>query len=152
MAGASLTILQVAGMVGAFLAGGLSDRFGRRRILVISFIVSPILLFLFVQSEGALQIPLLILLGFFAISVVPVIMAVVLENFPENRSFANGIYMSMSFLIRALVVLLVGFLADLVDLRFTFLISAGLLPFGLIFVRLLPGSPRHSGGAETSSR
>ncbi len=151
MAGASLTILQVAGMVGAFLAGGLSDRFGRRRILVISFLASPILLFLFVQSEGALQIPLLILLGFFAISVVPVIMAVVLENFPENRSFANGIYMSMSFLIRALVVLLVGFLADLVDLRFTFLISAGLLPFGLIFVRLLPDSPRRIGEAETTS-
>lgn len=145
MAGASLTILEVSGMVGAFTAGALSDRFGRRRMLIISFITTPIFMFLFIQTTSLWQIPLLILLGFFAISIVPVIMAIVMENYPKNRSFANGIYMAVSFILSALAVLLVGFLSDLVDLRFTFMVSAGLLPLGLPFIFMLPKSPTPPG-------
>ena len=79
VAGASLTILQVAGMLGAFLAGSFSDRFGRRRMLGLSFALTPILLVLFIFASNALRIPLLVGLGFSSISVVPVIMAIVLE-------------------------------------------------------------------------
>ncbi len=143
-AGASLTILEVSGMVGSFLAGPLSDRFGRRRILVISFITTPILMFLFVRVNNQFQIPLLTLLGFFAISVTPVIMAIVMENAPANRSFANGVYMAISFILSALSTLIIGLLSDLVDLRTTFLISACILPVGLPFIFLLPKSIKHS--------
>jgi len=143
VAGASLTILQVAGMLGAFLAGSFSDRFGRRRMLAISFTVTPVLMILFIFASNTLRIPLLVMLGFFAISVVPVIMAVVLENAPENRSLANGVYMASSFILQALSILLVGFLSDLMDLRFTFIISAALLPIGLPFIFLLPKSTQH---------
>jgi FSR family fosmidomycin resistance protein-like MFS transporter len=140
MAGASLTILEVSGMIGAFLAGTLSDRFGRRRMLTISFTLTPVLMFLLTITRDLWQIPVLIFLGFFAISVTPVIMAIVMENFPENRSFANGIYMALSFLIGALATLLVGLLSDLVNMQFTFLISAGLALFGLPIIFWLPKS------------
>ena len=142
VAGASLTILEVAGMLGAFLAGSFSDRFGRRRMLAISFALTPILMLIFIFATNTLRIPLLVMLGFFAISVVPVIMAIVLENAPENRSLANGIYMASSFILNAFSILLVGFLSDLMDLRFTFIISAALLPIGLPFIFLLPKSKR----------
>ena len=142
MAGFSLTILEVSGMVGAFLAGGLSDRFGRRRMLVISFVATPILMFLFVRANAFWKLPLLVLLGFFAIAVVPVFMAIVMENAAEQRAFANGVYMATSFVLHALAVIVIGLLADLIDLRFTFLVSAGLLPLCLPFVRLLPKSVR----------
>ena len=140
VAGASLSILETAGVVGAFLSGSLSDRFGRRRMLVISFIGTPIFMFLFIYSKGILQVPLLIFMGFFGISITPVIMAIVLENFPDNRSFANGIYMAFNFVLMALATLTVGQLADLINLRFTFIISAGLILCGLPFIRLLPKS------------
>jgi len=138
MAGFSLTILETAGVIGAFLAGGLSDKFGRRRLLTISYLVTPILIVLFVSANGVLQIPLLMLLGFFIISTTPVIMAIVLENAPEQRAFANGVYMATNSILHALAILLVGFIADRIDLRFTFLLSAGLLPLCILFVRLLP--------------
>ena len=137
-AGVSLTVLEIAGMIGAFMAGSLSDRLGRRRMLFISYIVTPIIMFLFVQSNALLRIPILQLLGFFSLSVTPVILAVVLENASVNRSFANGIFMAVSFLIQALATLMVGFISDLVDLRFTFLLSAALLPVGILVIRLLP--------------
>jgi MFS transporter, FSR family, fosmidomycin resistance protein len=142
MAGFSLTILEVSGMVGAFLAGGLSDRFGRRRMLVISFVATPILMFLFVRANAFWKLPLLVLLGFFAIAVVPVFMAIVMENAADQRAFANGVYMATSFVLHALAIIVVGLLADLIDLRFTFLVSAALLPLCLPFVRLLPKSVR----------
>jgi len=143
VAGASLTILQVSGMVGAFLAGGLSDRFGRRLMLIIAYVATPILMYLFIQSKNAMQIPLLILLGFFAVSVVPVIMAIVLENANENRSFANGVYMAVSFIIQALATLLVGIISDAVNLQVTFTISAGLVFLGLPFILMLPKSTKN---------
>ncbi|MEA3325743.1 MAG: MFS transporter [Chloroflexota bacterium] len=149
-AGASLSILEVSGMVGSFLSGPLSDRFGRRRMLVISFIATPLLMFLFVHMNNLFRIPLLALLGFFAISVTPVILAIVMENAPANRSFTNGVYMALSFVLSALSTLLVGLLSDLVNLRTTFLISACILPVGLPFIFLLPKSIRHTHKPEKS--
>lgn len=140
MAGFSLTILEVAGMAGAFLAGSLSDKFGRRRMLVISFVLTPILMVLFVYANALWRLPLLLLLGFFAISVVPVFMAIVMENAPQQRAFANGVYMASNFLLHSLAVILVGVVSDGFDLRFTFLVTAGLLPLSLPFVRMLPRS------------
>ena len=142
MAGMSLTILEVAGMTGAFLVGGLSDKFGRRRMLVISFIVTPILMFMFLQADALWKLPLLVLLGFFSIATIPVFMAIVMENAPGQRAFANGVYMATSFVLQSLAVLLVGIVSDRFDLRFTFMVSAGLLPLCLPFVRLLPKSVR----------
>lgn len=140
VAGASLSILEAAGVVGAFLAGSLSDHLGRRKMLAISFSGTPIFMFLFVQVHGALQVPLLMLLGFFAISVTPVIMAIVQENFPENRSFANGIYMAINFVLSSTAVLMVGKIADLSSLRSTFYVSAGIILIGLPVIRLIPKS------------
>jgi len=111
-------------------------------MLVISFIATPIFMILFILDKGIFQIPLLMLLGFFGISITPVIMAIVLENFPNNRSFANGIYMAFNFIFMASGTLLVGKLGDLFTLKTTFIISAGLILCGLPFIRMLPKSTR----------
>jgi len=150
MAGASLTILEIAGMAGAFLAGALSDRFGRRRMLLISFTATPLFLVLFIYAKDLWRFPLLVLLGFFAISIAPVIMAIVMENAGNNRFFANGIYMAVSFVLHALTILLVGLLSDLLDLRLTFLISALFVPLGLPAILLLPKS-NHSDNKKLSN-
>jgi len=138
MAGASLTILQAAGMVGVIIAGSLSDKYGRRVLLLVSYIATPLFILFFISTGGILQIISLILLGFSSISVAPVLMTIVHEHAPDNRSFANGIYMALSFIMTALSTLLVGILSDAVNLRFTFLISAGMLPIGIPILWLLP--------------
>ncbi|PKN88543.1 MAG: MFS transporter [Chloroflexi bacterium HGW-Chloroflexi-8] len=142
VAGASLSILEAAGVAGAFLAGSLSDRFGRRTILTISFLVSPLIMLLFLQTQGLVQIPFLMIMGFFAISAPPVLLAIVQENFLENRSFANGIFMAINFALMSLAVLLVGRISDLSSLRFTFYLSAAVVLLGAPFIRLLPKSRR----------
>ena len=78
------------------------------------------------------------------ISVVPVIMAIVMENFSENRSFANGIYMAVSFVIGSIASILVGLLSDLLEMQTTFMISAGLVVLGLPIIFWLAKSAKRS--------
>ncbi|NLE75452.1 MAG: MFS transporter [Chloroflexi bacterium] len=138
LAGVSLTALETAGVVGALIGGSLSDRLGRRRVLFGSMISSSLLMLLFLAVEGWVRFPLLLLLGLTALSVAPVIMASVQENFPQSRSMANGIYMALNFGIRVPVLLVVGALADWLGLHTAFVISAILSLVGLPFLRWLP--------------
>jgi len=137
-AGVSLSIMEAAGVLGAFLGGTISDRFGRRRVLAISMSAAPILTLLFVATEGWAQIILLPLMCLAALSTAPVMMAVVLESVPNNRATANGIYMSLSFLSRSAAVLILGALGDRFGLGLAFQISAFIMLLGVPFIRLLP--------------
>jgi len=91
-----------------------------------------------------LVVPLLLLLGFSAVAVMPVSMALVQESFPQDRALANGIYMAINFLVQALGVLLLGAMADRLGLRSAFTISAAVILLGLPIIFLLPkrGTPK----------
>jgi FSR family fosmidomycin resistance protein-like MFS transporter len=139
LAGASLTLLEAAGVAGALLGGSLSDRLGRREVIGAALLVTPVLMFLFLLADGWLRVPLLLGLGLTALSVIPVLMALVQESFPENRALANGVYMALSFLIRSGAVLVVGAIGDSWGMRAAFAVSAFAPLLGLPFLRLFPG-------------
>jgi FSR family fosmidomycin resistance protein-like MFS transporter len=139
LAGASLSILEGGGVVGAMVGGSLSDFAGRRRTLVASFLVTPILMIALALASGWWRLPILPALGFSGLMATPVIMAAVQENAPGNRSLANGIYMALNFVLRAVIVVLVGAFADRTDMRTTFLSCAVLGLLGLPFIFRLPG-------------
>lgn len=142
LAGISLSVLEAAGVVGALLGGSLSDRLGRRVILLLSLLVTPVAMLVFLAAEGWLRFPLLLVMGLAALSVTPVIMALVQESFPENRALANGVYMALSFLIRSGVVVIVGTMADLWGMRPSFMVCALIMLLGLPFLLLLPARQR----------
>jgi FSR family fosmidomycin resistance protein-like MFS transporter len=141
LAGAALSILEGAGVVGALVGGSISDRFGRGRVLTVSMSITPLLLFAFVAAGDVLRFPLLILLGLFALSITPVIMALVQERFPDNRALANGVYMAMNFVLRSGAVLIVGLLSDGLGTAIAFLICGGLALVAVPFLRLLTPAP-----------
>ena len=137
-AGASLTVLEAAGVIGALFGGSMSDRLGRRLVLASSFGITPLLVFAFLGSGGWVMLPLLLALGFIFLNTTPVIMALVQENFPESRALANGVYMAISFIVRSGAVVTVGALGDLFGLRLAFTVSATLMLVGLPLILLLP--------------
>lgn len=112
MAGISLSILQFSGAAGTFAAGPLSDRIGRKKVLLISSVINPLLMLLFVNVSGILVIPVLILSGFFLFMTGPVILATVHDVKSEQGSFINGVYMTVNFFFGSIMTVLVGLLAD----------------------------------------
>jgi FSR family fosmidomycin resistance protein-like MFS transporter len=95
-------------------------------------------MFLFLAVTGWLRFPLLLMLGLTALSVTPVVMAMVQESYPENRALANGAYMAADVAIRSVVVLILGALGDWLGLRWAFAISAIVPLLGLPLILLLP--------------
>ena len=55
-------------------------------------------------------------MGSTALSVTPVIMALVQEGLPENRALANGVYVSFGFLLNSAVVVVLGAMGGLFGL------------------------------------
>jgi len=138
LAGAALTLFEGAGVAGALLGGSISDRLGRRVVLSVSFLSTSVLLILFLLVNGWGQIPLLLALGFSSLSVTPVVMAIVQESFPENRAFANGVYMLLNFSLRSIGVLAIGIIGDALGLTIAYAVSAGVILLALPLVYLLP--------------
>ena len=138
LAGASLSLLEAAGAVGALCGGALSDRFGRRIILLSAILTSSVFMFLFHSASGWIQFPLLIILGFSLLSMGPVLMALMQENFPQNRALANGTYMCLNFIIRSMSAVIVGVVGDLFKLRKAYLFSAFIMFLGVPLIPFLP--------------
>jgi len=138
MAGASLSILEFAGVAGALSSGTISDKIGRKPILIIAAILSPILMITFLNVSGWLVVPLLLSYGFVSISSGPIILALIQDHFPENRAVSNGLYISMAFLFRSLVVVLIGIAGDAVGLQTAFMGSAIISLLGLFGIMMLP--------------
>lgn len=142
LASVSLSVLQAAGVAGAFFGGTLSDRLGRRLMIFLSILPTAILMFIFLGVSGWMRFPLLILLGLTSLSVTPVVMALIQESFPNNRALANGFYMALSFGIRAIVIVIVGRVGDLFSLRTAFAVAAGVSLLSTPLVFWLPARPR----------
>ena len=138
-AGTSVSIVAATGMVGSLLAGSLSDRIGRRSVIFISMFTAPLLTFLFLGLDGWARLPVLAAIGITGPAVRTVLMVLVQESHPENRALANGIYLSLSFIMEAMGAAVLGGLGDLFGLRLAFIISAAISLLGLPLIFLLPG-------------
>ncbi len=135
LAGISLSVLQLSGAGGTFLAGIVSDRLGRKNTLLAISAVNPFLMWLFLVLDRKFAIPVLIAAGFFLFASGPVLLALVNDIDSRRMSFINGIYMTLNFTLSSLMVLVVGFVADRIGLDLTFKISAivalGSIPFAI---------------------
>lgn len=148
LAGASITLLQASGIVGIFLSSHIKDRIEVRWIFLGSLFGSSLTLFLLLKSEGIMLIILMILLGSISLSLVPIGMAVMQENFPNNRSFANGLYMSALFVSESGAGVLMGRLADLFGMPSAFLWSVWACLLGIPFIFFLPQPARKATGSS----
>ncbi len=134
-AGIALSIFQFAGAAGTFFSGTISDKIGRKKVLLFASVLNPILFYLFIISNTMFSFVFLIVLGFFIFSFTPVLMALVNESKSEFPTFLNGVYMTINFLTSAITIAIIGFSADLLSLQTTYTLAAiiglGTIPFVL---------------------
>ncbi len=136
-AGISLSILQFSGAVGVYFAGSFSDKIGRKKVLLYSSILNPVLMLAFVNLQGMYIFPLLILSGFFLFASGPVMLALVHDFDTKHTSFVNGLYMTVNFIFSSLMTLLVGIAADKWGMDFTYQLTAYVSACAIPFVLLI---------------
>lgn len=124
LAGSALALFEGAGVAGVLAVGSLSDRLGKKNMLMFSLVIAPLSLFAFVFSPGWIKAAALVVTGFTLLSTTPVMLAMIQECSGEGSSSANGIFMMFSFLARSAVVVAVGFIGDHLGLVNTYAISA----------------------------
>ncbi len=124
LSGASLSIMESAGVLGALWIGSFSDKVGRKKVFLFASVTSFLLMLAFLRLKGWVLIPVLLAFGFSSLSLGPVFLALIQDHFPNHRSAANGAYMFLVFLLRSLAMFLVGSLGDKIGLERTFFLSA----------------------------
>ncbi len=132
----ALTVIQLAGAMGAIFAGTISDKIGRYRTLLIVSIAAPLLTLLFLKLEGFWIFPVLLPLGFFIFAPTSVMLATVQELNTEKKAFVNSIYMTLNFFVSVMVYPLVGASIDRVGFLPTFRFIA-FMGFGAVIVVFL---------------
>ncbi len=136
MSGISLSVFEIAGVLGVLVLGRYSDKAGRHLMLIIAAIFSPVFMWLFLISDGYIRYAMLLFLGFFIFSSTPVILAYVQDLKSDRPSFMNGLYMTISFATGAIAVFLSGWLADMTSMTTAFYVcifaSALAIPFAFL--------------------
>jgi FSR family fosmidomycin resistance protein-like MFS transporter len=144
----SLAVWELAGVAGALFGGTLSDRVGRKTILYIGFISSIILTLIFLQTEGWLFVPVLIMMGLTSLSTQPVLLAIVQDHLPENRAVGNGIFLAITFLARPLAILGIGQIGDHFGLEAAFFWGAIISILAIPAIVTLPTAETSTGSAS----
>ena len=139
IAAIALTVFEIGAVGGQLVGGTLSDRFGRKRMMVFSQLTAGPVLFLALSlAQTPYLVGALVVGGFLAVSASAVQMALMQELLPGNRSVAVGVGYLLSFESQLVATLVIGFAADLFGLGSALSVSVWLSMASIPFTLMLP--------------
>lgn len=138
LAGTAITIFQFSGAIGSLFGGGLSDRFGRKTVILASIIIAMPMLFLFLYSNGYLALVFLALAGLTFFSSIPVNLIMAQELFPERASTVSSFMIGLGWGIGGLLVTPIGALADAIGVGSALQLLSLVCLFGIAAALPLP--------------
>jgi MFS family permease len=138
--GAGMFALQAAGFAASPVAGHLSDRMGRRSIMISSMAMTAVVLvFMAVAGKSQAFIVFIAILGFFLYAIRPVMQAWLLETTPKNMGGTSiGILFGAQSLGSSVAPLLGGIIADRYGLNATFWFLAFTIVVANLFILAMP--------------
>jgi len=142
--GAAVFLFGGIGAIGGLVGGTLSDRVGRRAVLVVSFLLGIPLLLIFIRSQGTWAYPFLALSGLTLYLTAAVTIVMGQELLPRQASVASSIVMGLAWGMAGLSLTAVGALADAIGLAsaLTAILALGLV--ALIAVLMMPKASAHA--------
>jgi predicted MFS family arabinose efflux permease len=148
--GAGMFALQAAGFAASPIAGHLSDRMGRRRIMITSMAMTAVVLvFMAFAGRSHAFIVFVAVLGFFLYAMRPVLQAWILETTPRNMGGTSiGILFGAQSLGASVSPLVAGMIADSHGLLATFWFLAGTIVVANLFIFAMPKEHRAKGSGS----
>lgn len=139
-AGFALSVFFAAGAVGGLLGGSLSDRFGRRMVLITTALLTPPLLYLFLLIEHWLVPGLIVLAVGSIISMAnrPIQLALGQDIMPEARGPMSGMMLAFGFVSMSVIAMTFSAVADRVGLEAVFWFVPITALFTIPFILFLP--------------
>ncbi|OBX34133.1 major facilitator superfamily protein [Halomonas elongata] len=144
-----ITIMLVIGVIGNLGGGRLSDRFGRRALLVVAMSVAVIMLGAFLLASGIWLWIALGVLGICLFATLPLGILIAQDILPENRSLGSGMALGLSNALAALGVMGLGPVAAFWAPSTPLWIA---LIGGIVSVPLAIGLPEHEAPLPDSRR
>jgi FSR family fosmidomycin resistance protein-like MFS transporter len=152
-AGSAVSVYLVAVGLGGFFGGPLADRFGPRRVIIVSLVSSVPLLALAPQLSGWAFVATLAAGGFLLQSTLPVNVTYAQTIAPISAATVSSLMMGFAWGMGGLCVPFVGMLADRVGIEST-LTTMSVLPLAAALLALpLPSgthAPRIAGGGSVT--
>ncbi len=152
--GVCLTVLQVAGFIAAPVGGHLSDKWGRKQVIMSSMLLSGAMIVgMAVSGKSMWFVVFVALVGFFLYAMRAVLQAWAIESVPKNLAGAGvGLQFGFTHLGAAVAPAIFGMIADSYDIYRAFYFLAGTIVFANLLVFFLPAevgkTAARAGGAS----
>lgn len=140
MVGVCMTVIQVAGFIAGPIGGHLSDKMGRRRVVMSSMLLSGVMVVgMVLAGKSPLFVVFIALVGFFLYAMRAVLHAWALEVTPKNLAgSAVGVQFGVTSLGAAVSPVVFGLIADATSLHTGFYFLAGTILFANVLVFFMP--------------
>ena len=151
--GFCMFVLQAAGFAASPVAGYLSDRMGRRRILMTSMLMTAVVLAFMAFAGRSLAFVLLIaVLGFFLYAIRPVLQAWTLECTPQKMGGTSiGVLFGVQAVGSSIGPAIGGVLADQYGLMSVFFFLAVTIVVANMFIFFMPSRALHASRAGAAA-
>jgi MFS family permease len=138
--GVCMTVIQVAGFIAGPIGGHLSDKMGRRRVVMSSMVLSGVMVIGMVAvGKSPLFIVFIALVGFFLYAMRAVLQAWAIESAPKNLAgTAVGVQFGITTLGASVAPFLFGMIADSYGLYAGFYFLAGVIICANALVFFIP--------------
>jgi len=142
-----LSLMLVAGVVGTLLLGPIADRVGLRPTLVVTQAMLPPLILVFLEVGGLAGALALMGVGFCVVGTFGITIVLSQLYLPNNTGMASGLAVGLAMGIGGVAAVVLGGLADAVDLETALVVAAVAPALGVVLCLLLP-SPRRRIAAQ----
>jgi FSR family fosmidomycin resistance protein-like MFS transporter len=135
-----LALMLLAGAVGTLVAGPVADRLGRRPVLIASVAATAPLMVVFVAAGGVAGAVALALVGVCVTGTFGVTAVMSQEYLPRHIGMASGLSIGLSIGLGGIAVVVLGAVADSIDLETALYTAAAAPALGALLAALLPAS------------
>lgn len=138
--GICLTVIQVAGFIAAPIAGHLSDKMGRKRVVISSMLLTGVMIVgMALAGRSPVFVLFIALIGFFLYAMRPVLQAWAVESTPKHLAGTGvGLQFGIQGLGASIAPAIFGMIADAYDIYTGFYFLAATIVFANLLVFFMP--------------